>query len=827
MFAETESPEQRERIIKYQELKRQQDRNGERDCAVTLYPYQEIAVERVVSRGNTLLAFDVGTGKTFIMIAAAMRMRRLGISRKNLFVVPNNITAQWAQIFETMYPKARILIIDPQSFTKELREKTLILAKDGDFDGIIIAYSCFEQIPLSKDFLDHWLEEQTSVYIQGEDEYSKTFGFEGNMHKYLRNTIRRVSRLVADLTAKYHLCDNEVTFDSLGIETIFVDEAHNYKNLPLTEERLKYIKGLNTKGSLKCFDMLCKIRSVQQTNNDDRGAVFATGTPLTNSIADTYVMQIYLQSELMKKAHLDQFSNWLKTFGNIEDRTEIDVNARTFRTVTRLGRFVNLPELSKMFSKIAVFYTVKKKDKLPDFSGYSEKVLPIDDDLNLYMKKISERSEVIRKGNISPHKDNMLKISSDGRKAALDLRLVGEKQILEHGKIFACAKKTLEIYNKYPGTAQLIFCDLGTPQGGVKTLNVYKTLKQLLVSEGIKAKEIAFIHQVSKEHEKAELYERVNNAEIRILIGSTFKLGIGANVQRKLKAIHHLDAPWRPADMVQRDGRILRQGNENSKVEIYRYIREGSFDAYTWQVLENKLRFISQFLKGTVKQRIMKDLDDEVLSYAEVKALALGDPKLRDLAHLENELASCQLLYEEYDNNAACHKRNIPYLKEQIARHKACRHQILQDLERIKNTKTDDFKDLRKRLNSVLKDTEIQKLTDSEEYLLSWKNFEFYLRNSKNDSDTDGELNNLLLIIKGRGKYEVTLGSSVVGNVQRAVNYLNNLDKTAEEQEKEFLLKEQELKQAIEIIENKNPYSEKLRSLEKETKTLRDEIFTS
>lgn len=624
--------------------------------------------------------------------------------------------------------------------------------------------------------------------------------------------------MTAELTGSNFLEENSITFESLGIETIFVDEAHNFKNLPLLEERLKYVKGLNTTGSLKCFDMLCKIRSVQQSNQD-RGAVLLQQERLLQTLSLT---QIYLQPKLLEQTHLDLFSNWLKSFGNIEKRTEIDLNARSFRSVNRLGRFVNLPELSTMFSKVAIFYSVKKKN-IPDFSGYSEILLPVDDNLNNYMSEISKRADVIRAGDISPRKDNMLKISSDGRKAALDLRLVGKEQISEQGKIFVCVNKVLEIYNRYPDTAQLIFCDLGTPKGGCKTLNVYKALKEMLVSKGIKSKEIAFIHQVTKEHEKAELYEKVNSAEIRILIGSTFKFGIGANVQRKLKAVHHLDAPWRPADMVQRNGRILRQGNENKEVEIYRYIREGSFDAYTWQALENKQRFISQFLKGTVKQRSMKDLDDEVLSYAEVKALALGDPRLRDLAQLENEFASYQLLSEEFEQEISTLKNNIPALKDRIEKQEETYRHTLTNLENVKTSSLDDYKELRKKLSSALDEIQSSDNTDSEVFITSWKNFKFYLTKR---TEKEEATNTLLLLIIGEGRHEVILGDSVSGNATRAVNYLKNLNKIAEDQEKEFLLIKEELKKSLERIESNNPYLEKLSSLEISVKKLGNEIFT-
>lgn len=602
-----------------------------------LYDYQKYAVQRITNQKNTLLAYDVGSGKTLIMIAAAMKMRREGISRKNMFVVPNNITVQWEKTFSDMYPEAKILTVDPDTFKPELREKVLHQLQCGDYDGIIIAYSCFEMIPLSQKYLSDNLRHRLLVLA---DEANK-ISAQGDSVTAVNREMSYVSKLVSELMKSTESILNEITFDKLEINTLFVDEAHNFKNIPL-RTRMRNVSGINTKGSVKCLDMLEKVRFIQEQSSGN-GVVFATGTPLCNSISDTYSMQMYLQPDELKKNGLDIFDNWIKTFAKPEHVCEIDVDVSKYRFRNRFSRFFNLPELSSMFSHVAVFHAVDNEGQLPEMNGYNDIIIEKNTAMSAYMKKICQRTEIIRAGRVYKTQDNMLKVSSDGRKAALDLNLVHEIQSYdESSKIKKCADQVIKYYHVYEGSTQIVFCDISTPKHS--DFCVYEKLRSILISRGIHDKEIAFIHSYSTDLKKLELYDKFNRGEIRILIGSTVKLGTGANVQKRLKALHHLDAPWRPADMVQREGRILRMGNENNQVFIFRYITEGSFDAYSWQILETKQRFISQFLSGSAYQRSISDLESNVLSYGEVKALALSSPIMRDYAEKENYLRSFRIL---------------------------------------------------------------------------------------------------------------------------------------------------------------------------------------
>ena len=666
---------------------------SEMNADYMLYDYQKDAVQKIISSKNTLLAFDVGAGKTYIMIAASMLMRASGVSRKNVFVVPNNIVGQWAKIFTELYPKAKILVVEPKTFRPEMRHRVLSQIQKEDYDGIIIAYSCFEMIPLSVQKINDDMEKTLSE-LNNEFRNYRSFTFDAEKRRERERLIKLTSDFLAGMEKE---TIDDITFEKLGINTLFLDEAHNYKNVPI-KTKLKNVNGINTSGSRKCFEMMLKVHTVQE-QNDGRGAVFATGTPLCNSIADTYVLQMYLQTQTMKERHLDIFDNWVKLFVMPEQSLEVDVDTSKFRIVRRFARFFNLPELSKLFGQIAVFYAVKEKDKLPQLDDYSKIVIKNNEPLKSYMKSLCERSELIRKHQVDRKYDNMLKVSTDGRKAALSLTLVGEEQKYdEFSKVKRCVNEVLAVYKEYPGCSQLIFCDYSTPKNG--QYDIYHDIKQRLIDEGVGEKEIAFVHSAKSERTKLEMFAKVNTGKIRILIGSTFKLGIGANVQTKLKAIHHLDVPWRPADMVQRDGRILRRGNENDNVMIFRYIAEGSFDAYSWQVLETKQRFISQFLAGSAYQRSISDLEDNVLSYAEVKALALSQPLMKTLAETELELKNLKLLKtksveaeKRLKEQVETDKRRISYLSRKIRSmeydvnrfSKMSRAEIMEALDKIKD----------------------------------------------------------------------------------------------------------------------------------------------
>jgi len=627
---------------------------------ICLYDYQKDAVQKIISTPNTLLAFDVGAGKTYIMIAAAMEMRKSGLSRKNMFVVPNNIVGQWETMFLRLYPNAKVLSVGSESFASSRQHKVLEQIQREDYDGIIIAYSCFEQIPLSSRYLLHEMHDHLRVFEQRMPELQRT-GFSGAVTS-IRREMDYVQKNISGLLSCVGVEKAEIPFDALDINTLFVDEAHNFKNIPL-RTTMRHIRGINTTGSKKCMEMLKKVHFVQKCNGG-RGAVFATGTPLCNSISDTYALQCYLQPEALKEKGLDRFDNWIKTFAQLEEVCEIDVDTSGFRIVQRFKEFRNLPELARMFGQVSIFHGANHGD-LPQFSGYADVVIPPSDLLNNYMQRLYRRTETIRAGNVDRRKDNMLKVSTDGRKAALSLELVGEQDTEDaNQKLSRCVEQILAVSRQFPNCSQLVFCDCSVPRTG--RYNIYEDLQKRLIEDGIPSEEIAFIHSCKNEEQKLKLYEAVNTGKIRVLIGSTFKLGIGANVQTRLKAIHHLDVPWRPSDMVQREGRILRAGNEHNEVLIYRYIAEGSFDSYSWQILQNKQHFISQFLSVSSTVRTAEDLDNDELNYAQVKALALSEPLMKEYVEKENALRNARMVLRQELAQKEAAKAEIADLDERI-----------------------------------------------------------------------------------------------------------------------------------------------------------------
>lgn len=734
---------------------------------IELFDYQKDAIAQIVSTPNTLLAFDVGAGKTFIMVAAAMEMRRQGLSRKNMFVVPNNIVGQWEDMFLRLYPRARLLTVEPKYFKAPLRHKTLSQIRDGDYDGIIIAYSCFEQIKLSSTFVRNEIDQLIDRLREAKSNQSRY-----TLENFLQHEIDMLQKELNNLLKKISVAGDEITFDQLGINTLFLDEAHNFKNVPL-KTRLDNIRGVNVKGSSKCSQMLYKVRSVQRQNNG-RGAVFATGTPLCNSISDAYVMQLYLQNDLLKRNHLDTFDKWVHTFAKPEQSFEIDVNISSFRMVRRFVKFHNLPELSRMFSAFSAFYSMDKSG-LPSCTNYTDTLIEQSDTQRKYMQKICERTEKIRNKEVHPSKDNMLKITTDGRAAALDLTLVGEHQEYDSSsKIVNCVNNVLGLYNQYDSCSQLIFCDNSTPKGS--EFSVYAEIKRQLVALGIPEKEIAFVHSYHSEVTRLKLYDDVNRGKVRVLIGSTFKLGIGANVQTKLKAVHHLDVPWRPADMVQREGRILRRGNENDEVFIYRYIIEGSFDAYSWQILETKQRFISQFLSGKVANRTISDLEDSVLSYAEVKALALSEPQMKQLAEKENELRNLRILHMKEVENKDLLRSRIDELSRQSVQLTQFNSISMQNLAYIQTQLSIDKAELEVLLENI-------KPLELYVPLVELGNIgEFVMQSPQIQSDKKPFVQ---LTRLGIG-YPLEIGESVMGNVRRITNFFTKFEQTVTAQRKQI-----------------------------------------
>lgn len=738
---------------------------------INLYPYQKDAVARIIFTPNTLLAHDVGAGKTYVMIAAAMEMRRMGLSEKNMFVVPNNIVGQWKNIFHEMYPSADILCVDPKSFAPSKRESILERIRDNDFDGIIIAYSCFEQIPLSKGYYQNLL-------IDEQKHIAEIAGKKNKATSRLKKKQEAVSKALSELSVAMDDLYNGVYFDELGITRLFVDEAHNFKNVPL-ETKTNNVLGINSTGSKRCQDMMDKVHMIQK-KNDGKGVVLATGTPITNSITDAYIMQRYLQSGELGMLDLQSFDSWIGMFAERVTEFEVDVDTSTYRLATRFAKFHNLPELTSLLSSVADFHQVDESAGIPAFDGYNDALVSKTPAFAAYLADISTRADNVRKGRISRKDDNMLKITTDGRKAALDLRLVDPNAVFTYqSKVARCVENVADIYFRTTSrkSAQIIFCDTSTPKTG---FNIYDEVKVMLQNKGVPSDKIAFIHDAETEAQRNTLFAQVRNGDIRILIGSTYKLGLGVNIQERLIALHHIDVPWRPADMTQREGRILRQGNTNSKVYIYRYITEGSFDAYSWQLLETKQRFISELLSGSLTERSGTDIADTVLDYAEVKALAVGDPLVKQRVEAANELTRYMALQSKLVESRIRLEKELLEMPGQIHNQidliECCKQDLAFYTEwrkinppvedsKLKKEEAEKRKTLREFIGTAIRE---HVLETKEKTLISYRGFAIVL-------PANMTLEKPYVWLKKSGKYYVELGDTDIGNLIRIDNYLDSL----------------------------------------------------
>ena len=740
--------------------------------SVKLYPYQKNAVARIIFTPNTLLAHDVGAGKTYVMIAAGQEMKRMGLSTKNMYVVPNNIVGQWKNIFSVMYPNAKLLCIDPKNFTPNKREKVLKRIQDEDFDGIIIAYSCFEQIPLSKDYYIEELKEKKKLV-------SELAAQEGKATSKLKKKKEALEKALSEMVAAMDdMCDT-VYFDKLGITRLFVDEAHNFKNVPY-ETKANKVLGISGSGSKRCQDMMDKVHMVQK-KNDGKGVVLATGTPVTNSITDAYIMQQYLQSGELAMLDLQSFDAWIGMFAERSTEFEIDVDTSSYRLATRFARFHNLPELTSLLSSIADFHQVDEAAGIPVHDGYNDALISKTHAFAAYLDDISQRADDVRGGRVSRRDDNMLKITTDGRKAALDLRLVDSNAAFTYqSKVARCAENVADIYfkNVQSKATQLIFCDISTPKAG---FNIYDELKTALMNLGVPAAQIAYIHDAETELKRAQLFMKVRSGDIRILIGSTFKLGLGVNIQDRLIALHHIDVPWRPADMTQREGRILRQGNTNAQVYIYRYITEGSFDAYSWQLLETKQRFISDLLSGSLTARSGADIEDTVLDYAEVKALAVGNPLVKQRVEAANELTRYLALQRKLVDSRIRMEKELLELPGRLEHQRTLITHCEEDLSyyqawkaanplaadnRLKKEEAEKRKALREDITSAIKS---HVLEAKEKTLMTYRGFAIVLPANMTPEKP-------YVWLSRQGKYYVELGDTETGNLVRIDHSLDALD---------------------------------------------------
>lgn len=604
---------------------------------MTPYAHQKNAIAHIILGKNTLLAHEVGSGKTLEMCAGVHELIRIGLGHRAVMVVPNTTFSAMNDTYRQLYPSDRVLAVSPnKDFTPAKRKGTLGKMKSGEYDVIIMAYSSFDMITLSKECSFARWEARLRTYRS----------YIGRCRTYAeRSRAEAELKRLNDAYRKYreNFKDSDTAcFDDLGIDILVVDEAHNYKNITI-DGRVTNIVGMHAKGSKKANSMLEKVQYIQSL--DSGHVVFATGTPITNSLADLYVLQRYLQPVELELCHIDHFNDWVNTFCEQQHSFEVDVDSKNFRFTTRFSKFHNLPELMAMFSEVCDFYQVSAGElKLPDFNGYNDVLVHKSDAQTRYINDLADRTDAIRSHRVRRSEDNLLKVTVDGRKCALDIRLVRPDETGDNteNKCGSCADNVARIYWEKPNTTQIVFCDISTPRNG---FNVYDELRGELIKRNIPDTDIAYIHDAATDAQRKKIEKSFNDGKVRILIGSTMKLGIGANVQERLIAVHHLDQPWRPADMVQRQGRILRQGNLNSEVFIYRYVTESSFDSYTWQILENKQKFIAQFLSGTMSavHREETDTADTVLNYSEIKALAIGDPLIRQRVDVSNSLERARI----------------------------------------------------------------------------------------------------------------------------------------------------------------------------------------
>ena len=614
---------------------------------ISLRPHQRNAVARMLYGGNSLLAHCVGAGKTFEIVAAAMESKRLGLAKKSLVVVPNHLTEQWGADFLRLYPGANVLVATKKDFEPANRKKFCSRIATGDYDAVVIGHSQFEKIPLSPERQKAILQEQIDQVIDGIQEAKAQDG-ERYTIKQLEKSRKSLEARMAKLNDQSRK-DDVITFEELGVDKLFVDEAHGFKNLFLAT-KMRNVAGIGQSEAQKSSDMFAKCRYLDEITGG-RGVVFATGTPVSNSMVELYTMMRYLQYDLLKSSGLEHFDSWAANFGETTTALELAPEGTGFRSKTRFAKFFNLPELMAMWREAADIQTADMlRLPVPEAEKITEVTTPSDFQRDL-VADLGERAEAVRNREVEPREDNMLKITSDGRKLALDQRLSDPTLPDDpESKVNTCVRNVLHVWRdteKIKGT-QLVFCDLSTPKGD-GSFNVYDDIKQKLMAQGVPPEEIAFIHDAKTEVQKAELFSKVRKGQVRVLLGSTAKMGAGTNVQTRLAALHHLDCPWRPADIEQREGRILRQGNINKTVKIYKYVTENTFDAYNWSILENKQKFIGQLMSGKNPSRSCEDVDEAALSYAEVKALASGDPRIIEMTDLDSQVTKLKLLKANHE----------------------------------------------------------------------------------------------------------------------------------------------------------------------------------
>ncbi len=821
-------PERRERLTKVYNERFNSIRPREYDGShisfdgmnpeITLRKHQVNAIARILYGGNTLLAHEVGAGKTFEMVAAAMESKRLGLCNKSLFVVPNHIVEQFGQEFLQLYPSANVLVTTKKDFETANRKKFCSRIATGDYDAIIISHSQFEKIPMSVERQVAIIQKQIEDITLGIQDLKNNNGERFSI-KQMEKTKKGLETRLAKLNDTSRK-DDVVTFEELGVDRIFVDEAHYYKNLFLYT-KMRNVGDIAQTEAQKSSDLFMKCRYLDELTGG-KGVIFATGTPISNSMVELYTMQRYLQYGELEKRHLQQFDAWASTFGETVTAIELSPEGTGYRAKTRFAKFFNLPELMALFKEVADIQTSEMLNLPVPKANYHNVVIEPSEIQKELVKDLSERAEKIRNRMVDSSVDNMLKITNDGRKLALDQRLTNDMlEDFEHSKVATCADNIYSIWDKTSEdkSAQLVFCDLSTPHNDGK-FNVYDDLKTKLIDRGIPEEEIAFIHDANTDARKQELFNKVRRGQVRVLIGSTQKMGAGTNCQDRLIALHDLDCPWRPSDLIQRSGRIIRQGNKNPEVDIYRYVTEGTFDAYLYQLVENKQRFISQIMTSKTPVRFAEDIDETALSYAEIKALAAGNPDIIEKTELDTQVAKLKLLKQNYlSEKYALEDKVIKYYPNEIKRLENRIEDMKEDIEVFNNNNTPDNSfekmnikgtDFTERKEAGEKIIEICKSMTNPEPLEigEYKGFKIILSFDTMDRKFYASMKNNL-------SYKTELGSDPSGNITRIDNVLNGIETRLSSIENNLEDTKKNYESAKKEIEKPFPQEEELKTKSK------------
>ncbi|MEK4181696.1 SNF2-related protein [Aeribacillus sp. FSL K6-1121] len=829
-------PERRNRLVKLYNEKFNSIRPREYDGShlsfpgmnpmISLREHQRNAVAHILYGGNTLLAHVVGAGKTYEMIAAAMESKRLGLCQKSLFVVPNHLTEQWGAEFLQLYPSANILVATKKDFEPKNRKKFCSRIATGDYDAVIIGHSQFEKIPMSIEHQKKVLNEQIEDITNGIERLKRENGDKFSI-KELERTKKSLNARLAKLNDQSRK-DDVVTFEELGIDRLFVDEAHSYKNLFLYT-KMRNVAGVGQTEAKKSTDMFMKCRYMSEITGG-KGVVFATGTPISNSMTELYTMQRYLQYDVLKKHGLENFDAWASTFGETETAIELAPEGTGYRLKTRFSKFYNLPELMNMFKEIADIKTADMLNLPVPEAEFSTIVAKPSEYQQSIVKSLAERAELVRNGLVNPSEDNMLKITNDGRKLALDQRLINENlPDDENSKVSACVQNAFDIWKetKDKRSTQIIFCDLSTPKGDGE-FNVYDDIKNKLIEKGVPSDEIAFIHDAKNEKQKDELFAKVRTGEIRFLLGSTQKMGAGTNVQDKLIALHDLDCPWKPSDLEQRMGRIVRQGNENKKVKIFRYVTENTFDAYLYQLVENKQKFISQIMTSKSPARSAQDVDEAALSYAEIKALATGNPLIKEKMDLEVQVTKLKTLKSSYlsqkhmleDKVLKTYPQQIKQLSEKLKGFE-------KDLDVLSKNRGDDNKKFSSM--EINGKTYTDKETAGKAILEACKNMDGIGPKEigsycgfKMNLSYDAFSSEFIIELKNAVSHRTILGKDVYGNITRLDNTLDTMPERYKKTKADLSNVQEQLENAKLELTKPFPQEEELKEKEKRLTELED-----